>query len=456
MDMTGLVLWPLVAAVLALLLIGTLIMLIRRGGSSEGLGARLDGLSHQQERSERGLRDELALSRQEQNGALRGVREEFGLAARDLRDSLHAGLGDFSRFQQHQLDGFASRLEVLAQSQERRLEDLRETVTQQLSAVRQEHVTQLESVRATVDEKLQQTLEERLGSSFRLVSERLEQVHRGLGEMQTLAAGVGDLKRVLTNVKVRGTWSEVQLGALLAQALAPDQYAANVAIREGSDERVEFAVRLPGPSGGRDDLVWLPIDAKFPLEDYHRLTECAECGDAAGVEVAARDLDTRIRTNARAICDKYLDVPRTTDFAILFLPVEGLYAEVLRRPGLVDLLQRDCRVLVAGPTTLWAMLNSLRLGFRTLAIQKRSSEVWGLLGTVKTDFMRFGAVLDAVQKKLGEASSKIDEARRGSRRIERRLQDVQELPAEDAPPPEVAAPLFDVATADEEVVGKGR
>jgi DNA recombination protein RmuC len=450
--MTDAALWQLTSAVfLALLLVVLFILSRRKGELTAAMTGRLESLTSQQERTDRSLREQLALARQEQSDALRNVRDEVGLATRGVRDALQAGLGDSGRLQQTQLDGFAARLETLAQAQERRLEDLRETVVQQLSAMKQENATQLEAVRDVVDAKLQQTLEERLGASFRLVSERLEEVHRGLGEMQVLAAGVGDLKRVLANVKVRGTWGEIQLGALLEQTLAPDQYAVNVATREGSDERVEYAVRLPGPEDRSNDAVWLPIDAKFPLGDYQRLVEAAERSDASAVEVAARDLEARIRANARGISDKYLDVPRTTDFAIMFLPVEGLYAEVLRRPGLIDALQRDCRVLVAGPTTLWAVLTSLRLGFRTLAIQKRSSEVWTLLAGVKGDFARFGSALDSVQKKLVEASSKIDEARRGSRRIERRLQDVQELPrGEPEPDPLTSAPLFEDAATRRE------
>ncbi len=311
----------------------------------------------------------------------------------------------------------SARLDALGDQQDRTDRSVRE----QLATSRQEQGFALRDLRHEVGSATQDLRD--------AVTEQLEQVHRGLGEMQTLAAGVGDLKRVLANVKVRGTWGEVQLGSLLEQVLAPDQYAANVATREGSDERVEFAVKLPGALGDAGQAVWLPVDAKFPLEDYQRLMDAAERGDAAAADLAARELEARVRGSARAIGDKYLDVPRTTDFAILFLPVEGLYAEVLRRPGLVESLQRDLRVLVAGPTTLWAILTSLRLGFRTLAIQKRTSEVWGLLGAVKTDFARFAALLDGVQKKLGEASAKIDEARRGSRRIERRLHEVQETPA---------------------------
>jgi DNA recombination protein RmuC len=415
-------------AVLAAACVVLVLLLVRGRAASGATAARLDALGVQQERNERSVREQLSAARAEQASALRDVRDEVGLSLRGLRDALQGGLGDVGRLQQGQLDAFANRIERLSIAQDRRMQELRDELSQQVAALRAEHVTQLEAVRATVEAKLQHALEERLGASFRLVSERLDLVHRGLGEMQALAAGVGDLKRVLANVKVRGTWGEVQLGALLEQALAPDQYATNVATREGSDDRVEFAVRLPGPHAGAG-TVHLPIDAKFPLEDYQRLVEAAERGDPAAVEGAARDLESTIRLNARRITDKYLDVPRTTDFGILFLPVEGLYAEVLRRPGLAESLQRDCRVLLAGPTTLWAVLTSLRLGFRTLAIERRTSEVWALLGSVKTDFARFALLLDAVQKKLGEASARIDDARRGTRRIERRLHDVQELPA---------------------------
>jgi DNA recombination protein RmuC len=449
--MNELFIWKAVSGGLAVLLVVAGWLALRRPrDAAAALLMRLDALGGQQDRTERSLREQLASARQEQGQSLRDVREELAGAARALRDSLHAGLGETGRLQQVQLDGLAARLETAGQSQERRLEELRAAVVEQLTASRQEQVARIDSIRELVDARLQQTLEERLGASFRLVSERLELVHRGLGEMQTLAAGVGDLKRVLANVKVRGSWGEVQLGALLEQALAPDQYAVNVALREGSDDRVEFAVRLPGQGGPATDPLWLPIDAKFPLEDYQRLVEAAERGEAAAAEIAARDLEGRVRGAARRIAEKYVDPPRTTDFAVMFLPVEGLYAEVLRRPGLVDQLQRDLRVLVAGPTTLWAILNSLRLGFRTLAIQRRSSEVWSLLGAVKGDFARFGATLDAVQKKLGEASSRIDEARRGSRRIERRLQGVQEGPhADPAIVRQPATPLFDDVAAAE-------
>ncbi|EXI85647.1 MAG: RmuC family protein [Candidatus Accumulibacter sp. BA-94] len=265
-----------------------------------------------------------------------------------------------------------------------------------------------------MDEKLHATLEQRLGDSFRLVSDRLEQVHRGLGEMQTLATGVGDLKRVLSNVKTRGTWGEVQLDALLDQLLTADQYARNVATRPNRNDRVEFAIRLPGADGQQP--VWLPIDAKFPLEDHQRLVDAQERNDPAALELATRALEGRLRDEARKIRDKYVEPPYTTDFAILYLPTEGLYAEVLRRPGLVDGLQRDLRICVAGPTTLAALLNSLQMGFRTLAIERRSSEVWAVHGAVKTEFGRFGEVLEATRRKLEPAASSSRRAGASSRR----------------------------------------
>jgi len=272
-----------------------------------------------------------------------------------------------------------------------------------------------------VDEKLQTTLEKRLAESFKQVSERLEQVHKGLGEMQSLAVGVGDLKKVLTNVKTRGTWGEVQLGALLEQILTPEQYEKNVAVT-GTAERVEFAVKLPGQS----DTVWLPIDAKFPLEDYQRLVEASEAGDAAGVERSIQELEKRVRMSAKAIHDKYISPPKTTDFGILFLPTEGLYAEVMRRTVFVDQIQQDLRVIMAGPSTLLALLNSLQMGFRTLAITKRSSEVWELLGIVKTEFLKYHQVLGKVREKLDQASKTIDDAEQRTRVIQRKLNNVEE------------------------------
>lgn len=338
---------------------------------------------------------------------------------------------------------FGERLSALERSGERTDRAVRD----ELGRIRAESERQLERVRATVDEKLQGTLEQRLGESFRQVSERLEQVHRGLGEMQTLAAGVGDLKRVLGNVKTRGIWGEVQLGALLEEILAPGQWERNVRPREERGEVVEFAVRLPGRGDG--DPVWLPLDAKFPLEDWQRLVEAHERADADGADLAARQLAARVKQCARDIREKYLAPPRTTDFAVLFLPTEGLFAEVVRRPDLVETLQREHRVVVAGPTTLAALLTSLQLGFRTLAIEQRSSEAWKLLGAVKADFARFGESLDGVRKRLEQAQGEIDGAARRSRVIERRLRSVEGLPEDDAGAAALAARADEIDASDD-------
>jgi DNA recombination protein RmuC len=325
----------------------------------------------------------------------------------------------------------ARQIETLRAGLERQVEALRTTVDDRLRAIQDDNATKLDQMRQTVDEKLQSTLESRLGESFRQVSERLEQVYRGLGEMQVLATGVGDLRRVLANVKTRGTWGEVQLATLLEQVLAPDQYACNVATSEIGSERVEFAIRLPGRSGN-DGPMWLPIDSKFPLEDYQALLEASDRSDVSAIDDAGRRLEARVKTSAKEISSKYLNPPHTTDFAIMFLPNEGLYAEVLRRPGLADGLQRDHRIVIAGPTTLWGILTSFQMGFRTLAIERRSSEVWALLGAVKTEFAKFATVLDGIQKNLHRAATKIDEARKGTRTIQRKLSDVQELPTTEA------------------------
>lgn len=320
------------------------------------------------------------------------------------------------------------RLSQLTQNSEARLAEIRATLENRLIELREDNTKQLDAMRATVDEKLHATLETRLGESFKLVSERLEQVHRGLGEMQNLAAGVGDLKRVLGNVKTRGVFGEVQLGALLEQLLTPEQYAGNVATVKNSNERVEYAIRLPGLRG--DVPVWLPIDAKFPREDYERLLDAQERADADAATAAALALERRVREEAKRIRDKYVAPPHTTDFAILFLPTEGLYAEVLRRPGLFESLQRECRVTLAGPTTLTALLNSLQMGFRTLAIEKRSSEVWVLLGAVKTEFSKFAGVLERTRSQLDSVRNSIDQAGVRTRAIERKLRGVESLPSE--------------------------
>jgi len=392
---------------------------------------RLDVLEKGNERTERAVKDEIARQREEIAAQARALREELGASLKSSGDSTVNSLGEIGKAQRGQLETFSGQLAKLTDSNEKKLGELRTVVETKLTQIQTDNAAKLEEMRKTVDEKLQGTLEKRLGESFKLVSDRLEQVHKGLGEMQALAAGVGDLKKVLTNVKTRGTWGEIQLGSLLEQILTAEQYAQNVQTKQGSAERVEFAIKLPGRDGD-GNTVWLPIDAKFPKEDYERLMESAERADAAGVEDAAKQLEARIKLDARNIRDKYLDPPNTTDFGILFLPTEGLYAEALRRIGLMETLQREFRVIVAGPTTLAALLNSLQMGFRTLAIQQRSSEVWILLGAVKTEFGKFGEVIEKVQKKIQEAGNAIDSAASKTKTIQRKLKNVQELPASDA------------------------
>ena len=429
--------WILLATgvVLLALLVALIALAVRRGQASSELltlGIRLESLEKSDERTERALREELSRSGEAMRGEVARNRLELSTSFTDFGEGVGKRMGEIATLQGDRLESFARRLEGLTQSTEQRLDLLRAAIDQKLQQIQEESTAKLEQMRATVDEKLQGTLEKRLGESFQQVSERLAAVHAGLGEMRTLATGVGDLKRVLTNVKQRGGWGEVQLGVLLEQTLAPSQYEANVATRPGRDERVEFAIKLPGREKGGERPVWLPIDAKFPLEDYQRLTDALEEGNREGADAAGRELEKRVAQGATDIQARYVEPPHTTDFAILFLPVEGLYAEVLRRPGLVDGLQREQRVVIAGPTTLIALLNSLQMGFRTLAIEERSSEVWKLLAAVKTEFEKFGGVLDGVQKKLQEASNKMDEASKKTRTIARKLRDVEQLPAGEA------------------------
>ncbi|NGQ93634.1 DNA recombination protein RmuC [Brevibacillus sp. SYP-B805] len=414
----------------ALLLVAWL--LVRKTGPSLGKWEqRFAVLEKGLERVERAIREEMAHSRQESGAAAKQNREEMQQAFATMNRTLMANIGEMATQQKHLLDSFASQLAELTRLNEQKLGQLRETIEQRLAYLQEENGKKLEQMRQTVDEKLHATLEQRLGESFKLVSERLELVHKGLGEMQTLASGVGDLKRVLSNVKTRGTLGEIQLGNLLEQMMSPEQYEQNVATKKGSKERVEFAVKLPAgeEQGGH---IWLPIDSKFPLEDYQRLLDAQEEGNPQLAQEAAKQLEARIKAEARAIREKYVEPPYTTDFAIMFLPIEGLFAEVLRRTGLWETLQREFRVVVTGPTTLTALLNSLQMGFRTLAIQKRSSEVWQLLGAVKGEFGKFADILAKTQKKLQEASNTIESAAVRTRAIERRLRTVQELPAEEA------------------------
>lgn len=376
------------------------------------------------------LKDEMARNREESGQTAMLSREETAKTINLFNDSVLSRMADIAGLQKNQLETFSGQLTALTAANELKLDRMRETVEERLRLLQEDNSRKLEQMRATVDEKLHASLEKRLGESFKMVSERLEQVHKGLGEMQTLASGVGDLKKVLTNVKTRGTWGEIQLGSLLEQILAPEQYDKNVITRKGSSERVEFAVKLPGRDA-ESGAVWLPIDAKFPLEDYRKISDALEQASLPAAEEARKLLETRIRLEAKNIREKYIDPPHTTDFGIMFLPVEGLYAEVLRRPGLCEILQRDYRVVLTGPTTLAALLNSLQLGFRTLAIERRSSEVWALLGAVKTDFIKFGDLLDKTRKKLQEASNTIETAASKTRSIQRKLTRVQELPTEE-------------------------
>jgi DNA recombination protein RmuC len=358
----------------------------------------------------------------------RDNRQEYQQSLAQFNDAVLNRMTDIATLQKNQFDSFAKQLNTTSQTHITHLENMRNTVEKRLQLLQDDNNKKLEQMRNTVDEKLHATLEKRLGESFKMVSDRLEQVHKGLGEMQTLAHGVGDLKKVLTNVKTRGIWGEIQLGNLLEQVLTPDQYDTNVKTKKGGNEYVEFAIKLPGKNNDMADPVWLPIDAKFPQDKYQQLVDAQELTDAVQVMQATKALESQLKLEARHIQEKYIDPPYSTDFGILFLPIEGLYAEVLRIPGLHDEIQRKYRVLIAGPTTLAALLNSLQMGFRTLAVEKRSSEVWTLLGIVKAEFGKFGVVLDKTQKKLQEASNTIEQAATRTRVIERQLKDVQTLP----------------------------
>ncbi len=420
---------------------GILLLFAKKGKELLKIETLLENYEKNQQRIEAALKAEMAQGRSEAGHTAQLARQELAAGFKTLGDSLLSRMTDIATLQKQQLDTFSNQLTALTKVNEEKLEAVRLTVEQRLQLLQEDNSRKLESMRQTVDEKLHATLEQRLGESFKLVGERLEQVHRGLGEMQSLAAGVGDLKKVLTNVKTRGTWGEMSLGFLLEELFTKDQYASNVATKKGSSDRVEFAIRLPGREQN-DSEVWLPIDAKFPDADYQKLLEAQEKADPALMEEASKSLERFIKNEAKKIQEKYIDPPHTTDFGIMYLPVESLYAEVLRRPGLCEALQHDHRIVVTGPTTLAALLNSLQMGFRTLTIEKRSSEVWSLLGTVKKEFGNFGDLLDKTHKKLQEASNTIEDASRKSRTIERKLKGVQELPA--------GAPLPLIADLDDE------
>jgi DNA recombination protein RmuC len=401
------------------LLAAAIMAFLRRDTSANTeVSRRLQELAAKNEAFERSMRDELSRIREAVGSSAKENREELSKSLKDVNDSLLKQIVEMTKLQN-------TYLEKLTMTTEDKLNQMRTTIEEKLKSLQEDNTSKLEKIRATVEEKLHDTLEKRLGESFKLVSERLEQVHKGLGEMQNLAVGVGDLKKALVNVKARGMLGEIQLENILAEIFTPEQYEKNFAVKPSSGERVEFAVKMPG----RDSSpVWLPIDAKFPIEDYQRLQEGYEQGEPALLEAAAKQLENSIKKCAKDIRDKYLVPPLTTDFAIMFLPFEGLYAEVLRRAGLFESLMRDYRVAVAGPTTLAAFLSSLQMGFRTLAIERRSSEVWALLGAVKTEFGKFGVVLDKTRKKLQEASNTIDDATVRTKAIQRKLRDVEELP----------------------------
>jgi DNA recombination protein RmuC len=437
---------------LALLVVNLVLLLwlVIRRREDPGLARAVEALQQQvradAERLERGLRADVQASAQ-------GTRQELGQSLSLFQQGLMAQQGDVARTQNEQIDSFRiqlaqmaegqanalkrfsdtlnEQLRTVAESNERRLAEVRAAVEQKLAALQAGNEQKLEQMRATVDEKLHATLEQRLGESFKQVADRLEQVHKGLGEMQTLARDVGSLSRVLNNVKTRGTLGEVQLAGLLEQVLTPEQYARNVETIPGSNQRVDFAIKLPGR---REDgaPMWLPIDCKFPREDYERLLEAHDQADRDGVEAAAKAIETRLRQEARSIREKYVAAPHTTDFAILFVPTEGLYAEALHRPGLVEAMQREHRITLAGPTTLLATLTSLQMGFRTLALERRSAEVWEVLGAVKTEFAKFGDVLAKTKKKLDEATKTIDAAEVRTRAMARSLRGVEALPEERA------------------------
>jgi len=429
--------WLILAALLLVLLLLVWLLLRKPAGSSRE--ELLAGLAAGNDKLERELRREIGDS-------ARASRQELATSFATFQQTLVQQSAEAIRTQNAQIDAFAQQLTLLqktlsdtlttqlqsvSESNARRMGEVRETLEKQLAQLQQTNSAKLDEMRQTVDEKLQTTLETRLGESFKQVADRLEQVHKGLGEMQTLAQGVGDLKHLLTNVKARGIFGEAQLSALLEQVFTVDQYAAQVITRRGGKNPVDFAIRLPGRSDNGEP-VWLPIDAKFPNEDYERLLDAQQRADVAGAEIAGKALEMRIRLEARSMSEKYIEPPYTTDFAILFLPTEGLYAEVLRRPGLMEVLQREHRVTLAGPTTLLAMLNSLQMGFRTLALEKRSSEVWQVLGAVKTEFGKFGDVLAKVKSQTETVLNTLSSAEQRSRVMGKALRNVEALPELDS------------------------
>ncbi|MDO9358787.1 MAG: DNA recombination protein RmuC [Polaromonas sp.] len=443
-------LWLLVVLALAIL-VAVIVLLVRKPAAQDN--GRVELLAAN-ERLERELRREISESS-------RGARQEMTHSLATFQETLVKQAAEATRTQNTQIDAFAQQLGLLqktlsdtlttqlqsvSESNARRMVEVRETLEQQLAQLQQTNSAKLDEMRKTVDEKLQTTLEARLGESFKQVADRLEQVHKGLGEMQSLAVGVGNLQRVLTNVKTRGVFGEVQLEALLEQVLTTDQYAKQVETKPRSGQRVDFAIRFPG-RGDDGAPVWLPVDAKFPRDDYERLLDAHERVDPAAVELAGKALEARIRSEAKSIAENYLAAPHTTDFAILFLPVESLYAEVLRRPGLMDAIQRQYRVTLAGPTTLLAMLNSLHMGFRTLALEQQASEVWKVLGAVKTEFERYGEWVARIKEQVAKASDTLDKADTRAKQMRLALRKVEALP--DAESQVLLPPALDADVLDD-------
>lgn len=421
----------LIAVIVIQVIIFILLIIGSRKNDSGELKILLENTEKDIQKVEHSMREEISGIRGEMSKSAKDNREELFNSFKNFNEIISNKIGDVTGLQKDSLDRFSVQLKDLTEMNIKNLENMRNTIENNLKEIQKDSSEKLEKMRQTVDEKLHDTLEKRLGDSFKQVSERLEQVHKGLGEMQNLATGVGKLEKVLSNVKTRGVLGEYQLGTLLEQILTPDQYSKNVKTRPEGNNFVEFAIKFPGKRG-IEDFIWMPVDSKFPTEDYQSLADAYEKADIKVIEEKKKSLYGRLKSSAKDIHDKYIEPPFTTDFGIMFLPFEGLYAEAMREPGLFETVQREYKVVITGPSTLAALMNSLQMGFRTLAIEKRSGEVWELLGAVKTEFRNFGDVLDKTKKKLEQASSDIEKAGTRSRAIERKLRDVQELPQSDS------------------------
>lgn len=422
-----------IIVILTIILVITVVLLLRKPKLSDTLEPAIQQLIRDIARIESVIKDEMARSREENTKINSTLRTEIAQYLKNIGDSLEKRISIFSQQQTDNFEQFSQNLQQLTEKNEKKMTEVRETIEKRLELIQKDNTEQLERMRNTVDEKLTDTLDKRLGEKFKLVNDRLEQVYKGLGEMQTLATGVGDLKKVLTNVKTRGTWGEIQLGNLLDQMLTKEQYEQNISTKRNSNDRVEYAIKIPSKNDD-DSSIYLPIDAKFPMDIYNKLASAQEEANTELVVLYGKELENFIKQQAKTIYEKYIDPPFTTDFAILYLPIEGLYAEVTQRPGLCEFLQTQYRVTVTGPNTIAAFLNSLQMGFRTLAIEKRSSEVWETLGVIKNEFGKFGVILEKAKKKIQEAGNVIDEAGSKSRSIESKLKKVETLPVTNAEP----------------------